>query len=187
MRGRIALGQDHVEDALTDATAYILYATDTGGDEDFYYGEALEARCHHAQGRDAEALATSERFLARWHDRGGFSARALELCELAPILVRDNRRDDIRRAAIVLPEACRWRHALLLTADQQYANAAELYAEIGSRPLAADAHLLAANKATDEGRLPEAAQHAHAVHAFAEQTDATLYQRQAAHFLQATA
>ena len=88
VRGRIALAQDHVEEALTDATAYILYATDTGGDEDFYYGEALEARCHHAQGADAEALATTERFLTRWHDSGGFTARALELCELAPILVR---------------------------------------------------------------------------------------------------
>ena len=100
----IALAQDHAEEALTDATAYILYATDTGGDEDFYYGEALEARCHHAQGSDAEALATTERFLARWHDSGGFSARALELCEIAPILVRHSRHEDIRRAATCSPK-----------------------------------------------------------------------------------
>ena len=187
VRGRIALTQDHAEEALSDATAYILYATGTGGDEDFYYGEALAARCHHAEDRDTEALATTERFLDRWYDSGGFVARALELCELAPILVRHRRHEDIRRAALLLPEACRWRHALLLTVDQRYGDAALLYAEIGSRPLAADAHLLAADKAIDEGRLSEAAQHAHAVLTFAKQTGAALYQRQAAHFLEATA
>jgi class 3 adenylate cyclase len=187
VRGRIALAQGHVEEALTDATDYILYARDTEGDEDFYYGEALDARCHHAQGKDAEALATTERFLARWHNSGGFTGRALELCELAPILVRHSRHDDIRGAAALLPEACRWRDALLLTADQRYGEAALLYAEIGSRPLAADAHMLAADQASDEGRLTDAAQHARAVLTFAEQTGATLYQRQAERFVKATA
>ena len=187
VRGRIALAQDHGEEALTDATAHIRYAADVGSDEDFYYGEALEARCHHSEGKDAEALATTERFLARWQDGGGHTSRSLELCELAPILVRHGRHEDIRRAAVVLPAECRWRHALLLTADQRYGDAALLYAEIGSGPLAADAHLLAADRATDEGRPSEAAQHARAVLAFAEQTGATLYQLQAACFLQATA
>ena len=187
VRGRIALAQDRAEEALTDATAQILHATETGQDEDFYYGEALEARCHHAQERDAEALATTERFLARWHNSGVFFARALELCELAPILVRHGRHEDIRRAATLLPEDCRWRDALILTADVRYGDAALLYAEIGSRPLAADAHLLAANKAANESRPSEAAQHAQAVLAFAEQTGATLYERQAERFLKATA
>jgi len=185
--GRIALAQGHIEQALTDATAYVLFATDTGNDEDFYYGDALEARCHHAQGKDAEALATTERFLARWQDGGGFTARSLELCELVPILVHHGRHDDIRHAAILLPEACRWRDALLLTADQHYADAALLYADIGSQPLAADAHLLAADKANHDGHLTEAAHHANAVLTFAEQTGATLYQRQAERFLRATA
>ena len=185
VRGRIALAQDRAQEALTDATAYILFATDTGGDEDFYYGEALEARCHHAQRRDAEALATTERFLTRWHDNGGFAARSLELCELAAVLVRHGRHEDIRRGANILPEACRWRQALLLTADHQYANAAELYTDIGSRPLAADAHLLAAQQAANDGCTAEAAQHAQAVLTFAAQTGAVLYQRQAAQFTEA--
>jgi hypothetical protein len=187
VHGRIALAQDRPEEALTGATAQILHATDTGADEDFYYGEALDARYHHAQGRDAEALAITERFLNRWHNSGGFFARALELCELAPILVRHGRHEDIRRAATLLPEACRWQDALLLTADQRYGDAALLYAEIGSRPLAADVHLLAADKAANENRLPEAARHAQAVLAFAEPTGATLYERQAERFLEATA
>jgi len=187
VRGRIALAYNQVEEAFTEATAYMLFATDTGGDEDFYYGEALEARCHHAQDATAEALATTDRFLTRWNRSEGFTARSLELCELAPILVRHSRHEAIRGAAIVLPEACRWRDALLLTADGRYADAALLYTEIGSRPLAADAHLLAAEKASNEGRLTEATQHAGAVLAFAEHTGATLYHRQATRLLEASA
>jgi hypothetical protein len=49
--------------------------------------------------------------------------------------------------------------------------------EIGSRPLAADAHLLAAQKAAGEGRTSDAARHAEAVLALAAETGATLYQR----------
>ncbi len=187
MRGRTALAYNRVEEAFTEATAFMPFATDTGGDEDFYYGEALEARCHHAQDAAAEALATTDRFLTRWNRSEGFTARSLELCELAPILVRHSRHEDIRRAALLLPEACRWRDALLLTADELYADAALLYTEIGSRPLAADAHLLAAEKATNDGRLTEATRHAQAVLTFAEHTGATLYQRQATPFLEATA
>jgi len=80
-----------------------------------------------------------------------------------------------------------WRHALALIADQQYANAALLYAETGSRPLAADAHLLAADKATAQNRRPDADRHARAVLALAEQADATHYEHQAERFLEGTA
>jgi hypothetical protein len=62
-----------------------------------------------------------------------------------------------------------------------------LYEEIGSRPLAADTHLLAAQNATAEGRSADAAYPAQAVLAFAEKTGATLYQRQAEQFLRASA
>ena len=158
VRGRLALAQDRAELALTDATAQTLHATDTGADEDFYYGEALEARCHHAQGSDTEAHAITERFLTRWHNSGGFFARALSNCaNSSPSSYGATRTTDIRRAALLLPEACRWRDALLLTADQRYADAAQLYDEIGSHPLAADAHLLAARQASEQGRVAEAA------------------------------
>jgi tetratricopeptide (TPR) repeat protein len=183
LRGRIALGRGQLEEALADAAAYTRYASNLGVDEDFYYCEALEARCFHAQGLDAEALVTAERFLARWHGGGGFTARALELCELATVLVRHARHDEIRRAAALLPAACRWRDALISTADRRYGDAELVYAEIGSRPLTADAQLLAANAAIEDGRPADAAAHARAVRAFAEQTGATFYQHQAARFL----
>ena len=172
-----------LEEAFADAVAYTRYASNLGVDEDFYYCEALEARCFHAQGLDAEALVTAERFLARWHGGGGFTARALELCELATVLVRHARHDEIRRAAALLPAACRWRDPLISTADRRYGDAELVYAEIGSRPLTADAQLLAANAAIEDGRPADAAAHARAVRAFAEQTGATFYEHQAARFL----
>ena len=115
------------------------------------------------------------------------TSRATELCEIAPTLANASRHDEIRDAALSLPEASRWRDALLAIADQHYADAATLYNEIGSRPLAADAHLLAARQAADEGRTADAHQHAEAVLAFSEETGASLYQQRAEVFIKASA
>jgi hypothetical protein len=184
VRGRISLAHGNAHEALQDATAMISYATSSANDELLYAGLALKARCHHAERLDTDALAACARYLTRWHDTGGMVNRAIELAELTPILVTACRHDDIRDAALPLPQNSRWRDALLLTADHQYAEAADLYTQIGSQPLAADAHLLAATKATAEGI---AAHHAHAVLAFAEKTGATLYQRQAEQLVRASA
>jgi hypothetical protein len=43
----------------------------------------------------------------------------------------------LREATLLLADARRWRDPLLLTADQQYAEAAEVYKQLGSHPLAA--------------------------------------------------
>jgi hypothetical protein len=187
VRGRISLAHDQTQDALADATAIISYATSSGNDELLYSGLALEARCHHAQGLDTDALAASRRYLTRWRDTGGMVNRAIELGEITPILVSAALHSDIRDAAALLPQASRWRDALLLIADQEYAEAAALYTQIGSHPLAADTHLLAAHKATIEGRAADAAPHAQAVLTFAQHTGATLYQRQAEQFLKESA
>ena len=103
------------------------------------------------------------------------TGRAAELSEIAPILATAKRHPEIRAAALLLPEACRWRDALTLTAERLYSDAATHYIEIGSHPLAADAHLLAARQAADEGRTADAYRHAQAVLGFAERTGASLY------------
>jgi hypothetical protein len=141
----------------------------------FYYGLALAARCHHAVAHTNDALDACDRFLTRWHQTGGYTTRAPELCELGLILAQATRHDIIRQAALLLPSACRWRDALLLTAEAKYVEAARVYENIGSHPLAADTHLLAAQQAAHDGHTAQAAGHAHAVLAFAQQTGATLY------------
>ena len=128
-----------------------------------------------------------ERFLDRWRHVDGFAIRAIELCEIASVLATAGHHQEIRDAALLLPRASRWRDPLLAVADKRYADAATLYEQVGSQPLAADAHLLAASQATDEGRTADAHRHAEAVLAFAERTGASLYERRAEAFVKASA
>jgi class 3 adenylate cyclase len=185
--GRLSLARGDTDPALRDATAIITYAEGASSVDALYYGLALTARCHHARAHTRDALDACDRFLTRWHQTGGYTTRALELCELGLILAQAERHDDLRQASLLLPPTCRWRDALLLTVDTRYADAALLYRDLGSQPLAADAHLLAARQAANQRRDAEAAHHAKAVLTFAEQTGAVLYQRQAERLIAASA
>jgi tetratricopeptide (TPR) repeat protein len=186
VRGRISLSRGRISEALADATSLQEFAAAVSNDEFLYFGLALRARCHVAKGEDAAALATCEHFLTRWQDTDGIANRAIELCEIAPALAIYGRHERIRDGGLLLPEASRWRGALLLVADQSYAEAAAAYEKIGSRPLAADVHLLAAAKARGEGRETDAVRHVRAVLEFAERTGASLYERSAAELTGAT-
>jgi hypothetical protein len=186
-RGRISLAHGDLQAAITDAHAIASFATNTRNDEMLYFGLALAALCHAAAGREAEALETCDQFLSRWHESGGMTSRAIELCEITPIVATAYHHEQIRDAAQLLPEACRWRDALLLTADEHYTDAATLYEDIGSHPLAADARLLAARQAAQEGRDGDAQNHAEAVMTFADKAGATMYHQRAQGFLKASA
>jgi hypothetical protein len=185
--GRIALAHGDYMRALADADAIIAFSVSNENNEVYFYGVALRTACYISQGCGGDALRSAEEFLGRWHQGGGMVNRATELCEVVPVLANAGHVHAIRDAALLLPEANHWRDALLAIVDQRYAAAAALYEQIGSRPLAADAHLLAARQATDEGRTADAHQHAEAVLAFAEQTGATLYQQRAEVFVKASA
>jgi class 3 adenylate cyclase len=185
--GRIALASGEFGSALADAEAMAAFAASTGNNDAYFYGGSLAIACHSAQHRDPDALRASEQFLSRWQESAGMTSRATELCEIAPTLATANRHQEIRTTALLLPEASRWRDALMLIADERYADAATLYEEIGSQPLAADAHLLAARKAADQGRTAEAHRHGEAVLEFARQTGAALYQQRAEALVRASA
>src|SRR5256885_338733 len=107
VRGRISVAHDNAHDALQEATAMITYATSSGNAELLYAGLALKARCPHAEHLDTDALAACERYLTRWHDAGGMVNRAIELAELTPVLVTAGRHQDIRDAALPLPQNSR--------------------------------------------------------------------------------
>ena len=181
LTGLMALARMDTDAALNDAAAVVAYAEGSRNDQFLYKGLALDARCQYSLANQKGSLEQCDRFLARWNEGDVVAGEvAVNLCEITPILVEADRHDAIRTAAFRLSEDCRWRDALLLTADTRYAEAADLYTEIGSQPLAADAHLLAAQQAANEGRTSDAARHAEAVLAFAKQTGAVLYERQAA-------
>ena len=185
-QGRLSLAAGDYEAARTDA-AIVVFANSTHNNETFFNGAALTARCQNFQGRTAEALSECNRFLDRWQEFEPMMSSAVDLAEVAPILAAAERHPAIREAALLLPEACRWRDALLAIADQRYADAATLYEQIGSQPLAADAHILAAAQARSQGRTADAHRHAEAVIEFAKRTGAVAYQQRAEALLAATA
>ena len=185
--GRIALARGNYIDAQADAEAITAFANSTDNNELYFHGVALMATCQAAQGRAPDALRTSEDFLSRWYDIRGMAGTAPELCGIGLILATADRHEDIRAAALLLPESARWRQALLAIADSRYADAATLYEQIGSQPLAADAHLLAARQAASEGRTADAHRHAEAILAFAKTTGATFYQSHAEALVKASA
>ena len=90
---------------------------------------------------------------------------------------------------MLLPLASRWREALMQIADERYTDAAGLYEQIGSQPLAADAHLLATAQARDHGRSGRRALQrcVEAVLRFADKTGANLYRQQAERLVQRSA
>ena len=187
-RGRILLARGDATAALDSATAVIRYGEGSANDQFLFDGVALAAGCHHAMQDDQASLVAANRFLSHWNDgHATMGDETIALCALVPILARADRHDDIRHAASLLPDICRWRDALLHTADQHYAEAADVYTQIGSHPLAADAHLLAAQKASTEGRTSDAARHAAFVLAFGKQTGAVLYQHEAEQLIAASA
>ena len=172
---------------LDDAAAIIDYATRQATTTLLLGGSLLDARCHTAEGHETQAIAACERFLDLWRAAGAIPSRAVELGEITPTLATANRHAEIQTAAQLLPQACRWRDPLLAVADERYSDAATLYEEIGSQPLAADARLLAAQQAADEGRTADAHRHADAVLGFAKRTGASLYERRAEAFIRASA
>lgn len=167
-RGGLDLSRGAIEEAREAVDAMRSYGETSANIECFYYALALENRIHRRAGDDAAALAAAERFLERWQHGGGYFTRAVELCDIAPTLAAHGRQDDIRAAALLLPAISRFRDALLMVADGRYGEAADLYESIGSLPLSAEAHVLAAG-AGDPGS------HVDAVRAFAEATGSHLY------------
>ena len=150
-RCRISLARGDLTGALEDAGRFAVFA-ETGSGEDLSHALVLRALCDAARDRQAEALASCQQLLARGQDSHGMAHRSIELCDIAPILANAARHSEIREVADRLPETNRWRDALRAVADERYAAAAALYEHIGSQPLAADAHLLAARQAAQEGR-----------------------------------
>ena len=179
VRGRISLARGDVPGALADAVATLAFADDIANDEPLFTGLALQAPALLAAGRDGDARAACARFVDRWREIGGITGRSIDLCELAPVLIVCGRGADVRATATILPAACRWRGPLLALAEGREADAADAYAEIGSRPLEATSRLLAAAAARARGDGGEAARHSAAVVEFASAVGAMAWLRQA--------
>jgi hypothetical protein len=172
LTGRIELARGNTARAVDDAHPLLEYAERSGNHEFLHYGLALLALVHHADRNDAEVASVCRRFFELWHEIGGMLNSANVVAELAPIA---SQRAALGEAAALLPEG-RWRTALTAVAEDRFADAAAMYGQMGSRPLEAMAHLLAAEHADGPARE----QHARLAHEFYESVGATHYAAQAA-------
>ena len=67
-RGRMLLARGDIEAALDDAAAIVAYGEASRNDDFLFVGLALEARCHHGIENHEASLEACTRFLTRWND-----------------------------------------------------------------------------------------------------------------------
>jgi len=180
VRGMMMLARGDLAVAAGDAEAVLDYSLEAMNEEGLLVANVLLARIRVEQQRFDAADEICAETLSRWHSGRAVRTMVSTLAELTPIA---SQRVALGRAAELLPDASRWKHALQAVARGRDADAAQLYAGIGSRPLEAAAHLLAARRAEGGNRSVHAQQ---ALDIYRE-LGATLYVDRAAEFLRASA
>jgi class 3 adenylate cyclase len=136
---------------------------------------ALRAVIAHVRGRSEDATvaadaAIADARLSRWNTNDGL------VNEMLPMKSHHDRLVEI---ASRLPADNAWRQVVETVAHSRYADAARMFDQIGSRPLAAQAHVFAAEQARDRGTNAEAIEHADIALAFYRGVGATLYAEKA--------
>jgi hypothetical protein len=174
-RGRIALAEGEPSVALRDGEMIVAYCTDSGDDEELLFGLALLALAHHAR-REPQEAAARERFFTHWHDVGSAPGAAPAAAELGRIHGHET---GLRHLANSLPVVSPWHQALSAMAEGRPADAADIYREMGSRPLEAGARLVAAEDCAHRDQPAEAAHQAQQALSFYERVGATRYAEQA--------
>lgn len=170
--GCIAVARGDTGLALRHGQMMIDFGVSTADDESLLRGLTLIATAGYARGEHKKANAARERFLAHWDEVGTVPGAASAAAELASIPAPD---DAIRHLGDSLPGASRWGQVLTAIGDHRYVDAAYLYLEIGSQPLEAAAHLLAAHDLLQLGHSVEATHHARLALTFYEHVGATLH------------
>ena len=166
IRGRLALASGDIETALSDARENVDFGRSASNHEFLCPGLVLQAAAQLAAGEASAADDSIAQYFETWRGAGGSTPPAL--AELAVLLARPDRLDNVAEAADMLDEAIRWRAPILALADGRYAEAANLFGELAAGPLAAEAHLLSARQAWADGQEVDARRHEHAVRVFAD-------------------
>jgi tetratricopeptide (TPR) repeat protein len=150
----------------------------SGAMKEFYAhaGSALDALVSHARGRYSDADVAADMALQSADDVNGFQKSAMFAA--AELIAVPSQHKKLASLANGLPEGNRWKRAVNTIAAGRYADAAMLFDGMGSRSLAARAHVLAASQATQDGHTSEAAWHADQAATFYREVGASLYAEQ---------
>jgi hypothetical protein len=168
-RGWIVLARDGPAAAADVAESLVQYGRASGISEWLLRGLALQAAAHELGGNATAHAAAVEQLVERLP---GSIVQADILPHLAATAASDEERELIRDALREHAGRSRWQPAIMATLDGRHADAARCYREIGSLPLEAAAHLLAAEAAASRRQPGEAATHARQALEFYERVQA---------------
>jgi class 3 adenylate cyclase/tetratricopeptide (TPR) repeat protein len=161
IRGSVRLARGDTAGALEDAEWALQFARGADYPEALFPALAFDARARLAVGQEEEAGALVGELLERWAGAEG-TAASFWTADLARVLWLLERGEELRPAAARVRARTRWLEAAECFAAGELERAADLYAEIGTRPDEAFARICAggrgaaANRREDGGQLQRA-------------------------------
>jgi hypothetical protein len=186
-RALILLASGRVDEALAATVPVIDFGFSTNNSQYILDGLATRVLAHDRAGSPGDAGAACDDFLAEWNRIGGMLTALESLARIAPLIVTNDRHEDLARAARLVATPSRWSDAVAAIAEGRYRAAADIYGEVGSLPGQAAAHVLAAAEFAVHGRSSEARPHLEAARAFYLSVEATAYLREVTALLPASA
>jgi class 3 adenylate cyclase/tetratricopeptide (TPR) repeat protein len=142
VRSWVALARDRLDTAMSDLTQLCTFVREVDFVQATLPAFALRARVLAAAGREDEALADVEEVLRVWRE-SGVRGGSYWTADLAFAAAELDRRDAVA-AALAATQRTRWTEAAEAVVCGDFLHAADLFAEIGSRPDEALARLHAA-------------------------------------------
>jgi len=174
VRGRIRVARGDAAGALDDVRRALELARAAKADAFLWPALATGARVLLATGAAAEASGAVDELLVSWAAVPA-PAAGFWWPDLAAVLAGLARLDELDAAAARVKLPSRWLDAGLAYAQEDFARAAALFAEIGSQPDEADARLRLAGRLIAAGNRPEGEAELERALAFYRNVDASAY------------
>jgi class 3 adenylate cyclase/tetratricopeptide (TPR) repeat protein len=186
IRAWIRLARGDLHGALDDTDTAIELAQAADAPDDLYWALGIRGRILLATGRTQQADAQASELLALLLERGAPLTSPDWSGDLAIVLHALGRASDLQRLTRVWT-ATPWRHAAAAIATGDFEHAADFYAEIGSLPDEAFAHLQAGKQLLAAGQRAAADAQLQRALGFYRQVKASAYLQEGEALLAASA
>jgi len=156
IRARIRFARSDLDGALEDSARALDQARSSNEPQMLYPALAVRARLLCAAGSPLEAGEIVDELITLWAAKSSVFPASAWVVELAFALHALDRLGEFSRTAAALPSPTKWLEAANAFAAGEYVVAADLLAEVGSRPDEALARLRAARALADDRRNGDA-------------------------------
>jgi tetratricopeptide (TPR) repeat protein len=187
MRGRIRLARDDVAGALDDAEKSLRLGREAKDPQTLHPALSFAAVASLEAGRRRDAERLADELLALKPADHPIPHHVSPLFDLAWVLAELDRSEELLEATEQAGIQTRWIDIAEMLARGDYSRAAEMYADIGTRPSEAYTRLRAAAQLVDVGRRADADEQLHRALAFWRSVGATRYVREGEALLAASA